>query len=216
MPVWSTSGGLKVGTQYNSVVEILGLISVTFWTADTADSTNDSNTVPLWLSVRVFDKTGERCDDDDDDGCMWLLLFVNGYLSVQVFFIFCKSQLEQKTSHIFFYYKGSSPHYSKTEKKTCMCKVCRYYSRYCISFGIAVPVQLNKQHHFLQHFKMFSDIISACVNLPIHSAAIMTVALARMAVAAVVVEVTDSLIYLGMSLIQCSRSVLLKRRAQLW
>lgn len=69
MPVWSTSGGLKVGTQCNSVVEILGLISVTFWTADTTDSTNDSNTLPLWLSVKVFGETGEGCDNDD---CVWL------------------------------------------------------------------------------------------------------------------------------------------------
>lgn len=40
MRVWSTSGGLKVGAHCNSEVKILGLISVTFRTADTTDSTN--------------------------------------------------------------------------------------------------------------------------------------------------------------------------------
>lgn len=40
MWVWSTSGGLKVGAHCNSEVKILGLISVTFRTADTTDSTN--------------------------------------------------------------------------------------------------------------------------------------------------------------------------------
>lgn len=71
-------------------------------------------------------------------------------------------------------------------------------------YTVKLSVQLNTPYIIRCSVTLFHN----CVGLPFHSAAIMTAALARVAVVAVVVEVTGSLIYLPV----CS----LKRRAQLW